>query len=232
MEVLENETIIKKKHIILFVSYFCIVVALLCFIYFIMQDYPPNKVNYEQYWIDNKALLKATNVRQIAPIWSEYVFVIGFITSIILAMICFYNVRKMEKERIEHVSRIAFLISILNLFIFVSGVMGAYCYENTDEYKESDYDKEFCSKYFEFTHDDRKIVIRESSNLKSGWGDIYLVEEDGKMTQIGYYGTNEYSYNGNYIINWKEDGVDIEAVGDYMMPDDKLKISCKYIEDN
>lgn len=94
MEISKKE----KKCIIMISSYACIVLALFCFIYYIMQDYPPNKVNYEQYWIDNKVLLKATNVRQIAPSWSEYVFVIGFIISIILAMICFFMSVKWRKK--------------------------------------------------------------------------------------------------------------------------------------
>lgn len=67
---------------------------------------------------------------------------------------------------------------------------------------------EYSPVFYEFSHNEHKIVICEESFLLGGWGTVYQVYEDNSAYPIGSFSTDDgYRNNGKYELEWDKSGV-------------------------
>lgn len=94
----------------------------------------------------------------------------------------------------------------LNLFLLfvtmITSLLLMVCFD------ESFFDSDYYPEYYEFSNENRKIVVCEESWLLAGFGSVYQIDSDNTAWRIGTFTTDDgYRNGGNYQINWTDDGI-------------------------
>ncbi len=98
------------------------------------------------------------------------------------------------------------ILLILAVSILCVGMFGLGNVMVVGVWGEEDYEP----AYYEYTHGQRTIVVKETSFLLYGGGTIYQIDDDKKAFEIGSFQTDDGGRNhGNYTINWQDEYADI-----------------------
>ena len=147
--------------------------------------------------------IRFINPKQVLSIISDIGLLSAFSISIISSLIVLIGRRK---SKVLVGGKILLNILLLFVTIITSGLL-FLSYEDSSLLAS---DAEYSPKYYDFSNENRKIVICETSYLLGGWGSVYQIYDDNTAWCIGKFYTDDgYRNNGKYQINWTDDGITV-----------------------
>lgn len=207
---------------------FVVLALLLFFLSHVIYD--SDKLETVQYYRDGIAV---TEMTQGVPLWVDNVFSVSFIADVIAGLACWIFVildKAVNRRKILKRVLIMFPVGAVFFFISLLGISCVNTYRGTAD--GSDFVMTYNPEYYEYSHDDKRIVVCEYSWLLGGFGSVYQVTPDDRMIEIGHFGTDDgYRNQGQYDIEWEEDGVRLTYTFDPIAHDPVKEVFCNWADD-
>ena len=207
---------------------FIVCTVLICVLISVIYD--SDKLETVKYYRDG---VVSTEIASGIPSQVDGIFVVGSLADAAIGIACWVLLildKKVNKRKIRTRVLIMIPTGVLLILILLLGLGSVGYYRG--EADGSNFASKYSPEYYEYCHDDKRIVVCEYSWLLGGWGTVYQVGPDDRMTQIGRFGTDDgYRNQGEYDIKWEEDGISLTYTYDPNASEPDKEIFCNWSGD-